>query len=239
MAQSETSEDKTCKLILIGDVGVGKTSLIQRFISTDNYTRAGQTVDIPECSKTVVKFPKQRAVDLEIYDTLGQEKFASFTNSYYRQSNAIMFVFDITNRQSFQNTGTWLRRAFKNGCLFYDDMYDIYFGSYCILVGNKSDLSLFERKVSRWEANLLASKFDMRYYETSAIEQTNVREAFHEIVAGFLLFENLANSDDETDYYSARMRQRIESQSESSGNSMRNNRRRSRTSSSNSHCFIL
>ena len=134
-----------------------------------------------------LKIFEMSIVSLQIYDTLGQEKFDSLTDAFYRQSNAIMFVYDVTNRRSFHNISRWMTRAYEHGCSFTPKTEAAFNGKYCILVGNKADLSLFERKVSYWEASLLALRFNMKYFETSVYDNRNIQEVFQNVVANYRL----------------------------------------------------
>ena len=135
-------------------------------------------------------------VDLQIFDTLGQEKYDSLTNAFYRQSDAVMFVFDISNRESFYDISHWLRRAHENGCIASDadsedkNFYYHLYAKYSVLVGNKSDLSHIERRVSYWEATLVASKFNLKYFETSVVENSNVFLVYYDIMKEFHLKES-------------------------------------------------
>ena len=106
-------------------------------------------------------------VKLQIWDTAGQERFKNITASYYRGGNGILVVYDITDRESFNNLNSWLieieKSANKN--------------VYKILIGNKSDLEK-ERKVTYEQGAEFAAQYGMKFIETSAKESKNVQEAF-------------------------------------------------------------
>eukprot|EP01035_Chromulina_nebulosa_P027504 gene27504-36187_t len=117
------------KLVFLGDQGVGKTSIITRFMY-DSFDKNYQaTIGIDFLSKTM--YLEDRTVRLQLWDTAGQERFRSLIPSYIRDSSVAVVVFDITNRASFLNTSKWIedvRNERGNDVII-------------ILVGNKTDLS--------------------------------------------------------------------------------------------------
>ena len=99
---------------------------------------------------------------MQIWDTAGQELFRAVTRSYYRGSHGAFIVYDITNRDSFENVPRWLTDVKSS------DRSDIV----CILIGNKSDLN--NREVSREEGQKFADSYGMTFFETSAKTGENV-----------------------------------------------------------------
>jgi len=106
-------------------------------------------------------------VKLQIWDTAGQERFRSIQASYYKGANGILVVYDITNRNSFENLNSWLIEIEKNGNK----------NVYKLLIGNKSDLES-QRKVSKEEGKEFAQINGMEFFETSAKENYQVQDAF-------------------------------------------------------------
>ena len=104
---------------------------------------------------------------LQIWDTAGQERFRSIQASYYKGANGILVVYDITNRNSFENLNSWLIEIEKNGNK----------NVYKLLIGNKSDLES-QRKVSKEEGKEFAQINGMEFFETSAKENYQVQDAF-------------------------------------------------------------
>ena len=104
---------------------------------------------------------------LQIWDTAGQERFRAIQASYYKGSNGILVVYDITDRKSFDNLNSWLIEIEKNGNK----------NVYKLLIGNKSDLEDL-RQVSKEEGKEFAEINGMEFMETSAKENFQVQEAF-------------------------------------------------------------
>ena len=160
-----SEDEETIKIILIGNSGVGKTAIINRF-DTDKFIK-----DIPSTisSSFIVK---QIEIDgkkliLNIWDTAGQERFKNITASYYRGGNGVLVVYDITDRDSFENLNSWLIEIEKNANK----------NVYKLLIGNKCDLE-DKRKVSFQEGKDFATSNGMQFIETSAKTDTKVKDAF-------------------------------------------------------------
>lgn len=157
------------KILVIGDAGVGKTSLIRRFTKGYFSENTSATIGVDFAVKTLNIHGDK--VNLQCWDTAGQEKFRSITQSYYRNADAVIMVFDITNRGSFASIPQWLvdvqRYTSKNVIK--------------VLVGNKTDLKGAIRKVSTRSAANLAEFEDLLYLETSAKWDDNVEMLFTEL----------------------------------------------------------
>ena len=108
-----------------------------------------------------------KKVKLQIWDTAGQERFKNITASYYRGGNGVLVVYDITDRESFENLNSWLIEIEKNANK----------NVYKLLIGNKCDLE-DKRKVTYQEGKEFASSNGMQFIETSAKTDTKVKDAF-------------------------------------------------------------
>ena len=130
---------------IFGRPGVGKTSIITRFMYDSFDTAYQATIGIDFLSKTM--YLDDRTVRLQLWDTAGQERFRSLIPSYIRDSSVAVIVYDITNRKSFANTAKWIEdvRAERG-----DDVV-------IMLVGNKTDMS-DRRQVSVEEAEKKAEE---------------------------------------------------------------------------------
>lgn len=149
--------DLLTKILLVGESGVGKTSLMMRFNNHEFVSNYITTIGIDFQAK-VMEIDGCR-VKVQIWDTAGQERFRSITKSYYRGSHAILLVYDATNRVSFKRITSWLIDIKKQMGTT---------GSFVtVLVANKCDLDHL-RQVSSEEGQTLADDHGMKYYETSA-----------------------------------------------------------------------
>ncbi|XP_029456664.1 ras-related protein Rab-43 isoform X1 [Rhinatrema bivittatum] len=163
---SDELYDFLFKIVLIGDAGVGKTCVVQRFKTGIFVERQGNTIGVDFTMKTLDVQGKR--VKLQIWDTAGQERFRTITQSYYRSANGAIIAYDISKRESFQSIPRWI-----------DDVRK-YAGSSIVqlLIGNKSDLYDL-REVQLEDAQKLAEHYDIiSAIETSAKDSSNVEEAF-------------------------------------------------------------
>lgn len=158
--------DVAFKVMLVGDSGVGKTCLLVRF--KDGAYLAGSfisTVGIDFRNK-VLSLDTLK-VKLQIWDTAGQERFRSVTHAYYRDAHALLLLYDVTNKASFDNIQAWLTEIHEYA------QQDVVL----MLLGNKAD-STHERVVKREEGEKLAKEFGVPFMETSAKSGLNVELAF-------------------------------------------------------------
>ncbi|KAH9747430.1 ras-related protein RABF2a [Citrus sinensis] len=152
------------KLVLLGDVGAGKSSLVLRFVK-------GQFIEFQESTIGAAFFSQTLAVNdatvkFEIWDTAGQERYHSLAPMYYRGAAAAIIVYDITNQASFERAKKWVQELQAQG---NPNMV-------MALAGNKADL-LDARK----EAQAYAQENGLFFMETSAKTATNVNDIFYEI----------------------------------------------------------
>ena len=156
------------KLLIVGDSNVGKTSLLLQY--TDNYYPDQHTATIGFEYKIKIFQYKNYNIKLQIWDTAGQERFHSITNNFFHNADGILFVYDITNRQTFDGVKVWIKEAEEIGN-FYKR----------ILIGNKCDLSE-KRNISIEELENYCMEKNMQFFETSAKENIYLVEAFNKIV---------------------------------------------------------
>ncbi|KAK9391643.1 ras-related protein Rab-35 [Crotalus adamanteus] len=152
-------------MLIIGDSGVGKSSLLLRF--ADNTFSGSYITTIGVDFKIRTVEINGEKVKLQIWDTAGQERFRTITSTYYRGTHGVIVVYDVTSAESFVNVKRWLHEINQN-C---DDVCRI-------LVGNKNDDP--ERKVVETEdAYKFAGQMGIQLFETSAKENINVEEMFN------------------------------------------------------------
>ena len=157
--------DYLLKLLLIGDSGVGKSSIVSvytenRFIST-HLSTIGIDFKIKNIDIDGTK------IKLQIWDTAGQERFRTITTSYFRGAQGILLVYDVTDRRSFESIRNWISQIQQHA--------DVHVNK--ILVGNKCDM-LDEKVVSTEEGEKLAKEFGIQFWECSAKNDINVDESF-------------------------------------------------------------
>lgn len=146
--------DRLYKILIIGDSGVGKTSILNRF-STDTFNESFiSTIGVDFKIKKINV--NGTDVKLQVWDTAGQERFRTITSSYYRGAHGIIIVFDVSDRESFLNVDHWIKEI---------DSFCVNRNIQKILIGNKIDL---ERKVTHEEANYMALKYGITYLEVSS-----------------------------------------------------------------------
>ncbi|KAK8550255.1 hypothetical protein V6N13_118774 [Hibiscus sabdariffa] len=156
------------KLVLLGDMGTGKTSLVLRFIK-------GQFSDYQESTIGAAFFTQvlslnEATVKFDIWDTAGQERYHSLAPMYYRGAAAAVVVYDITSSESFERAKKWVQELQRRGNL----------NMITFLVANKVDLEE-KREVGNEEGELYARENGLDFLETSAKTAQNVNELFYEI----------------------------------------------------------
>ena len=160
------------KIVLIGNVSVGKSSIIRRFVNNEFNNKYLCTVGTELFRKSLL-IGENKNVNILIWDTCGQERFRSVTRQYYHDTQAILLVFDLTNKKSFNNMNSWFEEALNyindDKCLFF-------------LLGNKwdetdkivvenDDIKNFLRKNQKIK----------KYFEVSAFNGHNIDLAFDKI----------------------------------------------------------
>jgi len=156
------------KLMLIGDSGVGKTSLLMRWSEGGFNPKFMSTIGIDFRQKYLTV--DNRNLKVQVWDTAGQERFRVIAKAYYRGSMGLLMVFDVTDRKSFDNVTGWIKSV-QETVVYLDKKLQI------LLVGNKVDLKE-KRVVTEQEAKDLAAKFGAQYIETSAKSETGVDQVF-------------------------------------------------------------
>ena len=171
------------KGIVIGDIAVGKTCLIHRLLSDSFNSEHFATVGVDYfCSHGLV-INGTWGVKLNLWDSAGQEKFRSITRLFYKDTQVVFLVFNLTDRSSFDNLHSWIHDVNSNT---RDETIKY-------LVGNQSDREQ-ERRVSREEAlKFMRDNFMNHYVETSALVGTNVNELFN-TAAKHLYLETVGTS---------------------------------------------
>ena len=159
------------KIVLLGDVSVGKTSIASRYCKNSFNEHHINTIGGAYQQQKVV-LNNGAMVKLHIWDTSGQERFRAMTNLYYRDAQVAILTYDITNESSFASINFWIEELkFK---VENENMI-------LCLVGNKSDANQDERKVSTAKAKNYAQENNMLFYETSAKTGEGIKDLFVKI----------------------------------------------------------
>merc|ERR1712072_1281618 len=166
-----------CKLLMIGDSGVGKSSILLRFVD-DRFDESSMdpTIGVDFKVKMYDVPGEDQRLKLTIWDTAGQERFRTLTAAYYRGAHGIVLVYDVGSRESFEALkSVWLREV---------DLYSTYGNAVKLLIGNKIDTD--ERQVSHEDGLEFAREFGTLFIECSAKTKVGIEQAFDEVVSKIL-----------------------------------------------------
>lgn len=162
------------KVVVLGDVAVGKSSIVVRFVEDHFSPYRDSTIGAAFYTKTVNI--EGTPVKLDLWDTAGQERYHSLAPMYYRGSHAIMIVYDITNEQSYQKAKMWFNELNSHYVHLDENHYPVIY-----LIGNKYDLEKNDRKITIERASAYAKKNNLFFMEVSAKSRHNIMELYHEI----------------------------------------------------------
>lgn len=164
---------KEVKVVMVGESGVGKSSLALKFVTNSFKDKTPSTIGASFLSKTIES--SQGPVKFNIWDTAGQEKYRSLAALYYRGVDCAIVVYDITNRATFDEVEIYWLQELENQCSGYGDLQ-------LCLVGNKSDLES-KRQVDTEEGRKIAESFGASFFEASAKTNDVIFEAFANFAA--------------------------------------------------------
>lgn len=153
------------RICLLGDSNVGKTSILTSYC--DGVFKAKYSNTIGVDFRVVTLKYNETIAKVHIWDTAGQERFKSIAINYFKSSHGFIFIYDITSEESFKSISTWTELAFGNNKRAVVNF----------LVGNKCDL-VNQRKVTAQQGEDLAQKSNCVFFETSALNATNVERMF-------------------------------------------------------------
>ncbi|MBX9636376.1 MAG: GTP-binding protein [Nitrosomonas sp.] len=187
------------KIIVVGDSTCGKSSIVGRL--TDNEYVSNKQPTIGSDFKIRKFESKEKTLKIVFWDTAGQERYATLVATYYRDSHVILFVFDITSRNTFLSLDQrWLKHAswLPDADGSYEKLQE---QTLSFLIGNKLDMSDKHRQVTKAEAAAFAASHGMSgYYEMSAATGELVFEQFQEIVDALALnVSHYEEDDDDSD----------------------------------------
>lgn len=164
------------KLVILGDSGVGKTTLIHRYVDSEFRADFKATIGADFNSKSITI--DDTDVDLHIWDTAGEERFHSVGATFYRGTDACVLVYDVTQRESFNRLKTWEEDMFAKSGIERA-------GFPIIVFGNKADLDE-QRQVSFEEGEHYGKQWGVPVLEVSAKSGVNLEEGFNKLVELYL-----------------------------------------------------
>jgi len=168
-SKADDEYDYLFKVVLIGDSGVGKSNLLSRFTRNEFNLESKSTIGVEFATRSINVDGK--TIKAQIWDTAGQERYRAITSAYYRGAVGALLVYDIAKHVTFENVDRWLKELRDHA----DHNIVI------MLVGNKSDLRHL-RAVVTDDATAYAEQRKLSFIETSALDSTNVEQAFQTIL---------------------------------------------------------
>ena len=166
-ARQGRTYDHLFKLVLVGDYDVGKQELVKRFVDGYYQGKYVTNVAVDLCVKTVDLDGKR--IKLQLWDTVGNERFRSLTSAYFRGAHGMLLVYDVGNAKSFSSVTEWHSQVEQFGSPDVNR----------ILVANRCHQD--KREVSEVAGEELSRELGYKFFETSAQTGQNVEEAFFTI----------------------------------------------------------
>ncbi|KAK8885953.1 GTPase activity protein [Tritrichomonas musculus] len=177
--------NRSCKLVVLGDSGVGKTTLIHKYVNNEFRADFKSTIGADFTAKEIV-VENNYKIDLQIWDTAGEIRFHSVGAAFYRGTDACIIVYDVTSRESFNRIKMWQDDLYtKSGV---DDTANFPL----IVFGNKKDLD-DKREVTYEEASQWSKANRIPVLEVSAKSGENIEVGFQNIIKIFMEIQNEKN----------------------------------------------
>ncbi|XWS22287.1 hypothetical protein CRYUN_Cryun29cG0021400 [Craigia yunnanensis] len=190
MSDDEVVEEYLFKIVIIGDSAVGKSNLLSRYARNEFNAHSKATIGVEFQTQSVEIDGKE--IKAQIWDTAGQERFRAVTSAYYRGAFGALLVYDISRRATFDNVARWLDELNSHSDTTIART----------LVGNKCDLENI-REVTLEEGKSLAEAEGLFFIETSALDSTNVRNAFEIVIRE--IYNNVSRKVLNSDAYKAEL----------------------------------
>ncbi|PWN44570.1 hypothetical protein IE81DRAFT_10900 [Ceraceosorus guamensis] len=167
------------KVIILGDSGVGKTSLMNQYVNKRFSSSYKATIGADFLTREVLV--DDRLVTMQLWDTAGQERFQSLGVAFYRGADCCVLVYDVNSAKSFETLDSWRDEFLIQAAPHDPENFPF------VVLGNKIDVEESKRMVSQKRAmNWCASKGGIPYFETSSKDGINVESAFQTIAKNAL-----------------------------------------------------
>ena len=174
--QNMDEEEISCKVVLLGESGVGKTSIMNNFMDKDSSEETSSTTGATFSTKTLSFEKYNKSICFEIWDTAGQEKYRSLTRMFYKDASAAVLVYDITRNDSFQQLKEyWINQIKENSPKRI----------ILAIAANKSD-RYEEEQIKEEEGRECANANQAIFVKTSCILKEGIEDLFIEIGNKFL-----------------------------------------------------
>ena len=167
--------DEKIQIIMIGESGVGKTSLIRRYTNNIFNSNHLETIGIEFYNRE--ERINNKIIQIKFWDTAGQEIFHSLTKNFYRKADGIIIVYDITNKESFERVQDWIKSVYDNT--------ETYKEIQMIIVGNKIDLEEM-REVRKEDGLKIGKYYEIDFFEASAKNAEGVNNFMLKIIGDIL-----------------------------------------------------
>ena len=171
------------KIILVGDPGVGKTSILTKFVTNEFQSVYSSTIGVDFKLKDI--YVNNNCARLKIWDTCGQEKFRAITRQYFKNSNGVFIVFDLTNKDTIKRLNVWMKDINDN---ITNDFF-------VFLIGNKVDIKDRDISISE-EAKQFANNQKINYYEVSAKTGSGIYNVFEKMANKLVSKDKMDKSRD-------------------------------------------
>ena len=168
---------ESIKVVLLGEAGVGKTSIIQQFTTHKFDPDILSSISSQYTAKTIDFIDLNAAVKFDLWDTAGQEKYRALAKIFYKDAKIIIFVYDITNKKSFEG----IKKYWFEQVKIHSEKYSI-----LALVANKDDL-YEKQQVSNEEGQAFADEIDAIFQVTSAKNDSGIAQLFDNIGRKYLV----------------------------------------------------
>ncbi|KAG0674666.1 Rab GTPase ypt7 [Kluyveromyces marxianus] len=168
------------KVIILGDSGVGKTSLMHRYVNDKYSQQYKATIGADFLTKEVI-VNDDKVATMQVWDTAGQERFQSLGVAFYRGADCCVLVYDVTNAKSFDNIKSWRDEFLVHANVSSPETFPF------VILANKVDVEESKKVVSSRSAQELAKSLgNVPLFFTSAKDAINIQDAFEEIARSAL-----------------------------------------------------